>query len=336
MHHFDHIIGGHLAWQVGSVGQDHRQAKSAGGIQLGPRAAATGVFGDHMGDRMGAHQRGVTRHVERTPRQHDCCPGQRQRALRRIDEAFPPQIRSATRDGDMSIRLANGSVWQVLGSDNYDSLVGAPPVGVVFSEWALAKPDAWTYIRPILAENGGWALFLWTPRGRNHAVRAFEARARDGSWFTLRSPATETGVFTPAQLARERAELVAETGSKEEGEARFASEYLVDFDAAAPGAYYAALLADAQSAGRVGHVPYDPGLAVHTAWLYRRIFTYCACGANFAGLAAIILRLDDPVALKWLGLALIGANIVLGTLYLAGATVTDWAKLVAAGRRDRG
>ncbi|MDP1616796.1 hypothetical protein [Phenylobacterium sp.] len=186
--------------------------------------------------------------------------------LRRIDEAFPPQIRSATRDGDMSIRLANGSVWQVLGSDNYDSLVGAPPVGVVFSEWALARPDAWTYIRPILAENGGWALFLWTPRGRNHAVRAFEARARDGAWFTLRSPATETGVFTPAQLARERAELVAETGSKEEGEARFASEYLVDFDAAAPGAYYAGLLGDAQGAGRVGHVPHDPGLAVHTAW----------------------------------------------------------------------
>ncbi len=185
---------------------------------------------------------------------------------RRIDEAFPPAIRASTRDGDMSIRLANGSVWQVLGSDNYDSLVGAPPVGVVFSEWALAKPEAWTYIRPILAENGGWALFLWTPRGRNHAVRAFEARARDRAWFTQRSPATETGVFTPAQLARERAELVAETGSQEEGEARFASEYLVDFDAAAPGAYYASLLGEAQSAGRIGRVPHDPGLAVHSAW----------------------------------------------------------------------
>ncbi|MDP3489564.1 MAG: hypothetical protein Q8R71_05455, partial [Phenylobacterium sp.] len=66
-----------------------------------------------------------------------------------------------------------------------------------------------------------------------------------------------------------------------------------------------------------------------------RIFTYGACGANFTLLGAIVLRLEDPVALKWLGLALIGANVVLGTLYLAGATVTDWAKLVAAGRRDR-
>lgn len=78
----------------------------------------------------------------------------------------------------------------------------------------------------------------------------------------------------------------------------------------------------------------EPRPPIEVRWLYRRIFTYAACAANSAGLAAIILRLDDPTALKWLGLALIGANVVLGTLYMAGATVTDWAKLVAAGRRN--
>lgn len=75
---------------------------------------------------------------------------------RRIDEAFPPELRSQTKDQEMFIRFRNGSTWQVVGSDNYNSLVGSPPAGVVFSEWALAKPDAWTYLRPILAENGGW------------------------------------------------------------------------------------------------------------------------------------------------------------------------------------
>jgi phage terminase large subunit len=82
-------------------------------------------------------------------------------------------MREATRETDMLIRFKNGSTWQVVGSDNYNSLVGSPPVGVIFSEWSLAKPDAWTYLRPILAENGGWAVFIWTPRGRNHATRAF-------------------------------------------------------------------------------------------------------------------------------------------------------------------
>jgi hypothetical protein len=107
---------------------------------------------------------------------------------RRIDEAFPKAMRETTLNNEMFIRFKNGSSWQVIGSDNYDSLVGAPPVGITFSEWALARPEAWTYLRPILAENGGWALFIWTPRGRNHATRAFEAREQDrAGWFTQRS-----------------------------------------------------------------------------------------------------------------------------------------------------
>jgi len=52
--------------------------------------------------------------------------------LRRIDEAFPAEIRATTREQDMFIRFWNGSSWQVVGSDNYDALVGSPPVGVVF------------------------------------------------------------------------------------------------------------------------------------------------------------------------------------------------------------
>ncbi|WP_334164208.1 hypothetical protein [Phenylobacterium sp.] len=186
---------------------------------------------------------------------------------RRIDEAFPRRARHGRWERDMKIELKNGSVWQLAGSDNYNSLVGAPPVGVVFSEWALSKPDAWSYVRPILAENGGWALFLWTPRGPSHATRAFESRRqRPDEWFTLQARADETGVFTREQLARERAELIAELGSEEEGEARFASEYLVDFNAATPGAYYGSLLEAARRDGRISRVPYDPALKVDTAW----------------------------------------------------------------------
>lgn len=185
--------------------------------------------------------------------------------LKRIDEAFPPAIRARKREQEMLIELVNGSTWQVLGSDNYNSLVGAPPAGVVLSEWALAKPEAWTYLRPILAENGGWSLFLWTPRGRNHATRSYDARALDPAWFTMKSKATKTGVFTPEQLERERAELINENGA-EDGEAMYRQEYLVDFDAATPGAYYASLIKTAEDDGRIGPVPYDPALKVDTAW----------------------------------------------------------------------
>jgi len=67
-------------------------------------------------------------------------------------------------------------------------------------------------------------------------------------------------------------------------------------------------------------------------WLWRRIYTYAATLLNSGGVAAIVWRIDDAQALKWLGLAMIGANVVVATLYLAGATVTDWAKLAAGAR----
>ena len=49
--------------------------------------------------------------------------------LRRIDEAFPKEVRASTDEQGMFIRFRNGSTWQVVGSDNYNSLVGAPPAG---------------------------------------------------------------------------------------------------------------------------------------------------------------------------------------------------------------
>jgi phage terminase large subunit len=188
--------------------------------------------------------------------------------LRRIDEAFPPALRETTREQDMFIRFKNGATWQVVGSDNYNSLVGSPPVGVIFSEWSIARPDAWTYMRPILAENGGWAVFLWTPRGRNHATRAFEARETDADWFTLRSPASDTSVFTRDQLDKERQDLIVETGSQEEGEARFRQEYMVDFNVATPGSYYGSLIGAAEAAepSRFRRGLYDPSVKVETSW----------------------------------------------------------------------
>lgn len=100
-----------------------------------------------------------------------------------IDRAFPEAMREATNDTEMSITFKNGSTWQMLGSDNYDRLVGANPAGVLFSEFALCDPAAWDYIRPILVENKGWAGFITTFRARNHAYRMYKALKGNPSWY---------------------------------------------------------------------------------------------------------------------------------------------------------
>ena len=100
-----------------------------------------------------------------------------------LDQVFPHSIRKRTSSQEMLIELVNGSTWQLAGSDNYNSLVGSNPVGVVFDEWSLCDPAAWSYIRPILAENGGWAVFIYTPRGRimGIACTRWHARVTSGS-----------------------------------------------------------------------------------------------------------------------------------------------------------
>jgi len=184
---------------------------------------------------------------------------------RRIDEAFPLELRETTRNNEMAIQFKCGSHWQVVGSDNYNSLVGSPPAGVVFSEWPLSDPEAWAYIKPILDENGGWALFIGTPRGRNHGKKMHEMAAADPEWFCETLTAEDTGVFTPRQLQNIEREYVQLLGISD-GTSRFRQEYHCDFDAEVSGVYYAAEMRRAKDDGRIRDVPWQPALPVHTGW----------------------------------------------------------------------
>ena len=184
---------------------------------------------------------------------------------RRIDEAFPVELRKRTRSNEMMIEFKNGSIWQVVGSDNYNALVGSPPIGIVFSEWALADPAAWAYLRPILRENGGWAVFIYTPRGRNHGLSLYESAKKAAGWYHEVLSAEQTQVFTPEQLAEELREQQEEFG-QELGSAFYEQEYLCSFDAAVLGAVYAGALRRLEQQGRICPIAHDPDYPVHTAW----------------------------------------------------------------------
>lgn len=184
--------------------------------------------------------------------------------MKRIDWAFPEPLRKRTRNNEMFIEFKNDAVWQVVGSDNFNSLVGSPPVGVVLSEYSLSNPEAWSYLRSILKENGGWAIFNFTPRGRNHAVSMWEGSKDDPAWFVQRLTAKETGVFSEADLAEELREMQRDMGA-DDGLARFNQEYFCDFDAPVVGAFFAREMAAAEEEGRIGDFPYDKSQPVYTA-----------------------------------------------------------------------
>ena len=130
---------------------------------------------------------------------------------------FPPDLLAGKpNDSEMLLKYANGSHFQVIGTDNFSqSAVGANPVGNVFSEFSIQDPKAWSYIRPITAENDGFNIFLFTPRGMNHGWQLlqlarsspFHPKDNPTGWFSQVLTVEDTHAVSPEVLERERQEM---------------------------------------------------------------------------------------------------------------------------------
>jgi len=125
----------------------------------------------------------------------------------RFLDHFPKEIVKEVNQSDMKIELVNGSILQMVGADNIDRIVGTNPIGVIFSEYSLMKPDVWNFISPILLENGGWAIFIMTPRGANHAWDLMTTIKDDPSWFVQILTVDDTKALTKEQLDQARKEM---------------------------------------------------------------------------------------------------------------------------------
>lgn len=159
---------------------------------------------------------------------------------------------------EMKVRFKNGSLFQIVGSDNYDSLVGTNPQGIVFSEYALQDPRAYQYLRPILAANDGWALFLSTPRGKNHMWELYNIAKENPDWFCYKLTLDDTQHIPLLEIERERAEGIM-------SEDLIQQEYYTSFEMGVEGSYYAKYLDNMRLKGQIGIVPWEPALKVHLA-----------------------------------------------------------------------
>ena len=184
---------------------------------------------------------------------------------KRIDEAFPQEIRAKTNDSEMIITFRNGSTWQCLGSDNYQGAIGSTPAGIVYSEWSQANPSSRGYLRPILAENNGWQAYITTPRGKNHAYKTYRSAEKSPNSFAQILTADSTNVFTDEFLKEELQEYI-DTYGENMGKSLFEQEYYCSFDAAILGAVWGAELTKLETEGRYTECQHDPDYKVYTAW----------------------------------------------------------------------
>jgi hypothetical protein len=90
---------------------------------------------------------------------------------------------STPNETDLTIELASGGTIFLRGADNYDSLRGDGIDFLVLDEYASINREAWTEVlRPALSDREGHALFIGTPRGRNHFFELYEAALDQPGW----------------------------------------------------------------------------------------------------------------------------------------------------------
>lgn len=175
-----------------------------------------------------------------------------------IEQTFPREMVARKLEDDMKIELVNGSIVQIVGADNFNSLVGASPVHVTFSEWSLTDPRAYDFVRPILRENNGSASFIFTPRGYNHAWRTLQVAQKLPGAFCAIMSIRDTGVLTEADMALERAYDMPEELIQQ--------EYYCDFASANVGAIVGRYISNAERDGRINaDVQYTPGVPVYVS-----------------------------------------------------------------------
>lgn len=174
------------------------------------------------------------------------------------------------KDVDSKGNPTKTSIYQFIGGDQPDRLVGTNVMGVILSEYSLMNPVAWQLIEPILEMNDGWAAFIFTPRGYNHAHGLWKSVKDDPEWHTSVLDIMKTSKPDGSQIMTpERVQKLIDREMKagnEEFEAIARQEYYCDWSAPMSGAYYGKQMDAADLEGRIGEVRWEKERPVYTWW----------------------------------------------------------------------
>lgn len=164
-----------------------------------------------------------------------------------------------TRESDLRVILPNNQWITLYGADNPDALRGIYLDGVILDEYGDCRPSLWAEVLlPTLTDRKGWAVFIGTPKGKNHFYEIVQRAIREDTWFNLTLKASESGLLDDEDLLELKALME---------ESQFAQEFECDFTAAVKGTYYASMIQNMEAEGKIGKKPdlYDPMEPVHAS-----------------------------------------------------------------------
>lgn len=148
-----------------------------------------------------------------------------------LQQLIPIVARRYTSQQELSIELLNGSLIQLHGAGNPNSLRGVGLDFVVLDEFGDMDPEIWqTVVRPMLADRMGRAMFIGTPKSYNHFYDLYMAAKWMQNWAAFFFRTEEGGYVAPDELAAIRAEMDAR---------QYAQEFEASFETQAGRVYHA-------------------------------------------------------------------------------------------------
>ena len=177
---------------------------------------------------------------------------------------IPESLIQSKNSTDMKIILTNGSVIQIMGTDKFDKVRGANPVGCVFSEFAFQNPKAWNIIRPILAENQGWAIFNSSTNGKNHFYDLTEMALKNPKWFVQNYNVLQTLDENGNRYVSD--EVIQEERESGMSEELIQQEFYNSWTANSQGFYYLSIIEDLEKEGSICNLKVDSTAPVETWW----------------------------------------------------------------------
>ena len=109
-----------------------------------------------------------------------------------------------------------------------------------------------------MAENDGWAIFNFTPRGKNNAYQLYQMAQNNPKWFCEVLTVDDTHSISQQAIQDEK-----DAGMSDD---MVQQEFFCSFDLGVEGAYYSKLMTQALQEARITSVPVDTSVPVHTFW----------------------------------------------------------------------
>ena len=132
-------------------------------------------------------------------------------------QTIPEEYIAKTNETSLTIRLINGSVISLKGAEKPNNLRGRALDFVVLDEFADMRPEAWhEVLRPSLSDRQGHALFIGTPKGRNHFYDLW-ATGLDGAdgWDSFQYTTLQGGNVPEKEIEQARSDLDERTFNQE-------------------------------------------------------------------------------------------------------------------------